>query len=201
MRWLIALILILPTTAVVTGACGSARQPTRGFVNTPSEDSYREGDDDDDDREKPRSDPDDASVRDYGHPVDAMEKRAIVRLVGRYYAAAAADDGPLACSLIYPPFTRGSGIIDALPSNYVPAPGSTVLRGESCAQVATLLFKLNRQQILEESRGVRVVEARVSATRGYVVLRFKVMPERWLTIERENAGDWRIAAFVDSKMR
>jgi hypothetical protein len=200
MRPLVTVALALVTVAAA-GSCGAAVKTNQRRVATFSQGGFRVGDDDDDDRERPRADPDDAAVRDYGRPADRVEENAIAELVRRYYAAAVNGDGQLACSLVYRPYTRGARILEALPSGYAPASGSTTLRGMTCAQVAALLFKLDRQSLSAESHGLGVVSARVDARRGYAILGFKDVPERWLAIKRGRQGEWRVAALLDSEMR
>lgn len=157
------------------------------------------GDDDSDDLEHPGKDPDDQIIRGYGQPANASTQSAILPLVKRYYSAAAAGDGRAACAMIYAGFTRGTGILHAVPSVYTPAPGSSVLQGKSCEQVASLLFKLDHRQLAEDSTGLRVVEFRVKGANGLLMLGFKTSPERWLPVRRE-AGGWKIAAFLDSEV-
>jgi hypothetical protein len=154
-----------------------------------------EGDGDDDDAARPRRDFDDELVRDYGHAVGGGEQRAVAALLGRFYAAVAAGDGAGACSLLYGPLTRAPGLYRAIPKADAPAPGSPLLRG-NCAQVATLLFGIERPELAEHGRP-QLVEARVSGDRGIAVIGFASAPERQLPLRRDG-GTWKVAALLDS---
>jgi hypothetical protein len=157
-----------------------------------------------DDDDHPRKDPDDQIIRAYGRTATVVEVSAVVTLVKRYYTAVAAHDGAAACLLIYSGFTNGAAIAKALPSGYAPAPGSTVLDGKSCPQVASLLFGFDRQLLLEQhivegTPGPRVTAVRISGADGLAVLGFRTTPERWLPLKHEPGG-WKIAAFLDSEI-
>lgn len=197
MRSLLALAAIAQLT--MTASCGDTEKPPSAQSHATSARGYRVGDDDVDDIEHPQKDPDDRPLRQFGHAATTAEDRTIEVLVKRYYTAAAAGNGPAACSMIYSGFTRGLGIAKAIPSGYTPAPGSTVLSEKSCGQVAALLFKLDHQQLAEDMSGMRVAEFRVSSNSGLLLLGFKTSPERWLPVRRES-GTWKIAAFLDSEV-
>jgi hypothetical protein len=181
------------STAVATG--GALAAPAS---HVPATGDHLEGDGDGDDGGHPHNDYDDHRIRDYGHAASTAEVRAVTTLVKRYYTAAAADDGTVACSLIYSRFTKNPGFTDAIPSAYVPVPGSAVLRGKSCAQVASLLFGLDHQQLAEEVT-VQMTSLRIDGIHGLALLGFKSTPERWIPVDRESNA-WKIGAFLDNEV-
>ncbi|HEY5194643.1 MAG TPA: hypothetical protein VIJ39_12325 [Solirubrobacteraceae bacterium] len=196
LKWLCALPAIGLLVFSVT-ACGGARTASGSRASAAG--SYFEGDDDVDDRGEPRPDPDENSIRYYGHAASANEVRAATALAKRYFAAAAMGNAGAACSLIYTSFTTGSRIARAIPPVYAPAPGSNVFSGKSCTQVASVLFQLDHQRLVEEAPTVQVTSLRFSGSEGLALLGFRSIPERWMPMERE-WGAWRIGAFVDSEL-
>jgi hypothetical protein len=214
MRW----PLVLPVVALLglsAGACGRAAQGTgssarsasvaaatggaaSGTASSSRSGGYFIGDGDVDDRGQ-QSDIDDRGVRGFGHEASAAEVRAVASLIKRYYAAAVAGDSATACSLIHSSLARSSDFAKAVPSEYAPAPGSSALRG-SCAQITSLLFKLDHQQLVADAATIRVTGVRVNGALGLALLGFRTTPERHILVKREGRA-WKIDELLDSEMR
>lgn len=132
---------------------------------------------------------DDADFRAYGAAADAAETSAVSRLVTRYYAAALADDGAQACGLL------DSRLAKSVPQEYREAP--PVLRGKTCAVIASKFFAQVHQQLNVDDTTLKVGPVRVSGDRGYALLGFEGrLPERYMVIRREG-GSWRIGSLLD----
>jgi hypothetical protein len=206
MRSLLALPAIV-LSIVGVGACGGAgksagspSQAAAGAAATSAPDAargYFKGDGDDDEVAG-SGDGDDYLTRAYGHSAIAADGRAVTALVERYYAAAVAGDGATACSLVDSSIVRSpENLIKALPAEYAPASGSAVFRGKSCAQVAAVLFELDRQRLVALVPTLQVTSVRVEGVHGLALLGFKAAPERRIAVEREG-GTWKIGALLDS---
>ncbi len=139
-------------------------------------------------------DADNGSVIDFGHPASSAEKRAIVALIKRYYAAAYAENGAAACSMIYSTFQ------ESVPEDYGQSPpGQPYMRGTTCAAVVTLLFKHFHPQIAIEYPKLEVAAVRLIEHHGLVLLRFGALPERQILVAREG-HIWRVASLLDSEV-
>jgi hypothetical protein len=125
----------------------------------------------------------------YGHEASAADKRAITVLVNSYYAAAAADDGAKACSLIYSLFA------EAIPEDYGQPPGPPELRGKTCAAVMAKLFKHVPGQPSAVLAKTKVTAVRVKGRNGYALLRSSRMPRGYIQVERE-LGAWKIGSLI-----
>jgi hypothetical protein len=132
---------------------------------------------------KPYFDQDDAVVSSFGHSASASERRALLRVVRRYYEAAAVADGAAACRLIYPAFAR------TIPEDYGQAPGPSYLRGaKTCAAVMSLLFAHERRLL---SAAFEVTSVLVSGQEALVLLGSTVAPAS-VVIVRLWRGAWRV---------
>jgi len=139
---------------------------------------------------------DNRSTLRYGREAGAREARAVAAVVRGFYAAAATDDGARACQLIARPIAHSRHIVDLLPEAYRPAPGSSVLRGKSCAAVESLVFEVEQGQRVTESATLVVRAVRVLHDRAFALLGFQGVGERELQLRRE-AGGWRVDALAD----
>jgi hypothetical protein len=124
-------------------------------------------------------DRDDRAVRDFGHPAGAPDRAAIVHLVKRYYAAAAADDGATGCAL------TAALRAESLPEDYGPAylPGAT-----TCAAVLARVFKVFHAQL---TAPVHATDVRVQAVRARIILGSAAMPAS-ATEAKLQRGVWKI---------
>ncbi|MFZ2114909.1 MAG: hypothetical protein WAU77_14395 [Solirubrobacteraceae bacterium] len=210
-------LLALPTAALLClglCACASTRTNSASQVfqnsvatastaatstssSTPSSDYTKVDGDKDNDVGAPSDDTNNNQVSDFGHAASEPYRRAITALVKRYYAAALADDGAKACSMIY------STLAESVPEDYggashqpLPAP---YLRGETCAAVLTGLFKHLHAQLTVEVPKLEVARVRVEEHHALVLLRFGKLPERQIPVAREGRI-WRMEELLDSEL-
>jgi hypothetical protein len=163
----------------------------------PDEDEHpkrRDRDNDSDSTGKDRYDSDDRSVLDFGHAANAADSRQITALIRRYYAAAAAEDGTKACSMIY------STYAEAIPEDYgTSPPGPAYARGTTCPAVLTLVFKHFHNEIMARLPKLEVSRIRIREHQGVAVLSFPGMSEREIRLSREGRT-WKAIALTDSEL-
>lgn len=136
-------------------------------------------------------DSDDNSVLRYGHRARGVDRKEIVSVVNRYFAAAAAEDGATACSLTF------SLLADALPEDYGHAPGPLYLRGDkNCRVILTEIFKHQRSELVQP---VKVTEVRISGHRGLAVLGSPTLPASETELRRE-LGSWKIDRVLTQRL-
>lgn len=130
----------------------------------------------------------------FGHAASAPEERTIAALVRRYYAAALAEDGTKACSMLYSTFA------ESVPEDYGQVPGPPYMRGaKTCPAALKLLFKHYHALLTVEVPTLAVTRVRLVEHHGYALLRFGPLPERQIGVAREG-HTWRIAALFDSEL-
>jgi len=127
-------------------------------------------------------DSDDGGIRAYGHAASATQSQQLTAVVKRYYAAAAAGDGPAACSLIDPSFVK------AIPEDYGSGAGPAYLRGKTCPAVMSLLFRHDHRALVGETI---IVGVRVKGNQAYVLVGSKNRPASYVTLQRERNA-WRV---------
>lgn len=132
-------------------------------------------------------DSDDAAIFSYGHAPDADDRRAITTIVKHYYAAATAENGFLACSLLLP------SVEQLVPSEYGGGGGPAYLRGDkTCHGVLSMLFAHLHDQLTE---GADVVSVRVAGNEAQVVVSSRKLRASYLTLQRQ--GDsWRVRGLL-----
>lgn len=136
-------------------------------------------------------DGDDNSVLRYGHRAHGAERKEIVSVVNRYFAAAAAEDGAMGCSLTF------SLVADALPEDYGHAPGPLYLRGDkNCRVILTAIFKHQHSELVQP---VKVTEVRVSQRRGLAVLGSPTLPASETEL-RDELGSWKIDRVLSQRL-
>lgn len=129
-----------------------------------------------------------------GRPAKGAERAAITALVRRFYAAALAENGTRACSLLYSP------LAEAAVEDYTPPAGPEYLRGaRDCEQVTAGIFRYYRPALVAEVPRLRVLKVLVKERAGIVLLGFGALPERKLPVIREG-HTWRIDALQDSEL-
>ncbi len=134
------------------------------------------------------------STLDFGHEADAAETRTITALIKRYYAAAYAENGAQACSMLY------STLEEAVPEDYGQSPpGPHYMSGTSCPAVLTLLFKHFHPQLALEYPKLAVARVRLVEHHGIVILRFGALPERQISVAREGHV-WRLDELLDDEV-
>jgi hypothetical protein len=135
---------------------------------------------------------DDKNILAYGHAANAADMRTIATLVRRYYAAAAADNGTTACSLLF------TLLAEVIPEDYGQAPGPPSLRGKTCAVVMTKLFKQQHQLLSTNVAMLKVTGARIGEKRGFALLLLgKTHEQRYIPVHRE-FGVWKVNSLLDS---
>jgi hypothetical protein len=119
----------------------------------------------------------------YGHPAGVSDRRAIVALVKRYYALAAAGNGKGACSMLIP------GLTKSLPVEYGQL-GASYLRGaKTCEAVLSRLFKHSHHEL---SVPVAVVGVFIKGEDAYSPIVSSKMPTSIITLKHEH-GVWVIS--------
>lgn len=150
--------------------------------------------DGDNDRMKRRGyyDHDDGKIRAYGHRPSAEDERALTALVKRYYAAASADDGAAACSMLTPTFAK------SIPLDYGRgSAGPAFLRSATtCPGVLTLLLEHAHAQA---SAPITVKRIRVKGARGLVLIGAPGVPAGYLEAQHEG-GAWRLVGTLASPL-
>jgi hypothetical protein len=110
-------------------------------------------------------------------------------LVSNYYAAAAAEDGAKACSLLMP-FIAESAVEDL--------GRDSGTRGRTCAAVMSRLFKGRHAVVVGESASLKFYAVRASPRKAVTVLSFANLPEVRVLAERRDAGGaWRVLNLED----
>jgi hypothetical protein len=182
-------------SASQTSSDVAATTPTTTATRTTPARDYTKADaDKDDDIGAGYDDTNNNSLLDFAHAASASDKQAITALVKRYYAAAAAEDGAKACSMLY--FT----LAEAVPEDYGQSPpGQPYMLGKTCPVVMTKLFKHFHSQVAAHNATLKVTRVRLNQHHGLAVLSFGRMPERQISVAREG-HTWKIEALLDSEL-
>jgi hypothetical protein len=135
------------------------------------------------------------SVLELGHAAGAADNRAVTELVKRYYAAAAAQDGDGACSMIV------RTLADAMAEDYGhgSAGPAYLSAGKTCPTVMVLLFRHFQRHLALEVPLLTVSRVRISGRQGLAILTFRAMPERQIPVTKEGRS-WKIATLLDSEL-
>jgi hypothetical protein len=139
-------------------------------------------------------DSDDGTVLRFGHPATATTRTRVTSLVRAYYAAAVAEDGVKACSLLY------STYAEAVPEDYgtVP-PGPPYARGNTCPVVMIGIFRHFHAELAARLPKLEVARVRTKERKGVAILSFGTMPERLIHLEEEGHV-WKVLALIDSEL-
>jgi hypothetical protein len=130
---------------------------------------------------------DDYYVLGFGHAAGAADNRAIATMLRRYFAAAAAEDGAKACSLLTP------FVAEAI----VEQNRHTPLEGKTCTIVMSKLFKVNHRELLGKSANLKVMRIGVEGNRSRVALQFPEIPViRQITMRRQD-NRWTVLDQLD----
>jgi len=112
-------------------------------------------------------------------------------LVQHYYAAASADDGAAACSLLT------SAMASSVPEDYGQSPAPADLRGKTCAEVMSKLFRHPYHLSTADLATTRVIGVRVNGNHGFALLKSKMLRLGEMVVERE--GDlWKVGVLIGS---
>ena len=176
-----------PPTTATTVAAGVT--PGRDPAAEDGDDNFEGGDD----PGRPR-DRDDRPPLAGGALATAVERAEIVALVRRYYAAGAARDGGVVCSLLY------STTAEGLPLDYGRPPGPPQLRGSTCAAVMSKLLALRHAEFAAKRARLVIASVSVKGADAAVLMRFRGMSERILRLRSER-GRWTVSELTDLMAR
>jgi hypothetical protein len=140
-------------------------------------------------------DTDNDAVPEFGPPAGVADRRSILTLFGRYYAAAAAGDGASACSML------DALIAESLVEEHRRGKGPPSLQGDTCAQVISKLFRQHHRELAEDvTGGYRVLLIQVRGNRGYVLVRFSAKRElrELRVLVRRAHGVWKMDVPLDN---
>ena len=173
------------TSAKRPSAAGRAPTATDAPTTTDAEATHQADSDHD-------SDNNDDDYR-YGEAASPTDRRLIGEVVARYYAAAAADNGAIGCSLMYSLFA------EEIPEVYGEVPGPPELRGATCAAVMSKYFEIYHRQLTSDRETLEMKSVRVKRNRALAIMSFKTMPQRDILVHREY-GSWKIDEMLDSNL-
>lgn len=205
MRSLFALLAIA-LLGVGVGACGGTSHASNRYLNDGDHDPIGDEDGDnssDTDNDAPRDyqpvinesgryhDADDSMTLAYGHAAGPADTRAVVALVKRYYAAAAAGDGKSACSMILP------SLVKAVPEDYGKLGPQYLHGGKTCEAVLSLLFEHFHSKL---AAPIGVTGVRIEGKQAYALLGSATMSASYITVQREH-GAWTINQLLGSTLQ
>ena len=131
-------------------------------------------------------------LRSSGPEASGSERKAIVALIERYYAAAYAGDGAKGCSMIY------STLAESVPEDYGQSPpGPAYMKGSTCTESLTKAFNALHPLLSLEVPKLRVTHVRVMERHGIAILHFGTLPERQIGFKREGRT-WKMAQLLDN---
>ena len=134
-------------------------------------------------------------VQELGQAANAADRRAITSLIKRYYAAALAENGARACSLLY------STLAEAITIDYSGEPGVSYMQGaKTCGAAMALYFKHFHPQLVAEVPKLEVTLIHLVEHHGLAQLRFGTLPERETSIQREG-HTWKMTSLLDNQLR
>ncbi len=138
-------------------------------------------------------DPDDfPRVVNFGHAAGALVSRRISALIRRYYSAAVALDGRVACSMLY------SLVVTTIADGDASAEG---LQRGRCAPAMSRLFRQRHHRFVVERDSLVIARVRIEGLNCRVMLRFANQPEaRELDLRLVKGHRWRIAHALDSPL-
>jgi hypothetical protein len=177
-------------------ASGSPTSASKTGANVPTATEYMHVDADrDNDVHAPADDTNNNAALDFGHEAGEPERRAIVALVRRYYAAGLAGDGTAACSMIY------STLAESVPEDYGSnePPGPPYMKGTTCPTVLDGLFRHVHSELAAELPLLEVNRVRLVEHHGAVVLGFGRLPGREIPVKREG-HTWRLGGLFDHEL-
>jgi hypothetical protein len=147
--------------------------------------------DGDDDRPGSKQDPDTDVVVTYGAAASSTDQQAIVSLITRYYAAAAAGDARQTCKLLY------WLVAETLVEEHSHGRGPASLRGHTCIQVASKVFKQRHRELVEDANSLRVTQIQVRAKKAWGRLHFGPTRELLVVLHNTN-GMWQMNNLLDA---
>lgn len=162
----------------ITAASDSASSARSTIQSTAKPDRDDDGDNNNDD----------SQTLEYGHEATAAERPAILAVLRRYYAAAAAADGAKACALLAP-FIAESVVQE---NGHRPE-----LRGSSCSAVMSKLFRHSHTLLSAENATLKVLTVRVQGGKALIVSHSSALREVRQITERRIGGRWTVLELLD----
>lgn len=139
---------------------------------------------------KPFYDGDDRRIRAYGREATGVTRRTLVSLAMRYYRAAVAGQGSVACSLHKTP--------NAVVEDYASVADPGYVQGaRTCGEVLSRVFKRFHSRLVGNK--VEVAQVRVGRDFAYVVLGSRTEPASYLPVARER-GRWGIVGLLSGPL-
>ncbi len=183
-RLLLACAIVLPLAVAGAGcgASGSSSAPVRSSIAAAMHE--RDGDGDNDSFGMGSADTDRDAVLTDGPAAGPADRQAIVSLIRRYYAAAAAENGAKACTLTYSLFA------ESLVEEHDRGKGAPSLSGDTCRQIASKLFAQQHAQLVRDLATLRVTTVQLRLKQGRAVVRFGVANEYLVQVQRLRDGGW-----------
>jgi len=132
---------------------------------------------------------------DFGHAADATDKQAVTTLLERYYAAALAEEGAKACSMMY--ITFAESVAEDYGHGSAGQPYAS--QGTTCPTVTALIYKHFHEQLATEVPLLKVARVRLVENHGLAVLSFGKLPERQIQIRKEGHA-WKVGALLDGPL-
>jgi hypothetical protein len=122
------------------------------------------------------------------------DTQAITALIKRYYALGAAEDGTAACAMLYPT------LAEIVPEDYGKGAGPPYMRGTSCPEVLTLMFKHFHAQLVAEAPKLQVRRIGLNGHHGAVLLNFgRALSERE-TLVFHQGNTWKMDSLLDGEL-
>jgi hypothetical protein len=136
---------------------------------------------------------DDNEVTNYGREANSNDLHTATAFAKLYFAAAVANDGATACSLMLPKLAK------AIPGGYGKAPDPIYMRGNTCTEVMTKFFEHRHQLLLKEAAGLEVTGVRRTTRTAFILLAFKGIRERRYMGVEQAGHTWKLEALLDSE--
>lgn len=189
-------VAVVTLVLAVTG-CGSVSKSSSDGSSTTTTAANeanlppRDGDDDIDSLGQGRYDTDTDADPTYGPAANAVERKAIVSLIERYYAAAAAGNGNRACSMLDPQ------IAETTVEEHHSSKGEPSLRGNTCSQILSRVFAKHHRELAADLPVLRVGWIQLQAKQAVMLVHFG--PTREVIVRERRRGDgWRMNTLIDN---
>ena len=178
---ILVLLLLAGATACGSGSGAATRASNGGQSVVKKRDRDNDGDNNDDD----------AKVLAFGQVPGAAEQKTITKLVNDYFAAAVAMDGRKGCALLTPL------IAESVVESYG---RSTNLRGSTCAEVVSKLYRLRHAELVRKVATLKVMRIGVEGNRSLVALEVpSIQEDRQVTL-RNSGGKWTMLTLLDGNI-
>lgn len=129
----------------------------------------------------------------YGPPATQSERRPILALFERYFAAAATGDVSTVCSLLYPV------AIERLMEEHSHGVGPASLKGRSCRQIAAKILSQEHSELVAKRASLKVPLVELHAKRAWVVLDFGRGQQNLVLLHHEG-GTWWLTALHEEAL-